>query len=438
MTTTVTKTLGIDYADFNAFAAALPASLVTADQQWILQVPNTSEFSFTTAQTISGKTCDATRNVIIRPSSGQGFADNAGVLTNPYFYDATKGAAVTTNLQSADCFSFLLDYMEIRGIQWKVSPTSGSFIGLKCVGTSQIVEGNIVSYLSSGSQPPLQVGDNGKDNSVARSNLVYAPQSTGGVIDLSYSANTQVIGNTVIAAVGNNGIAAQFTSGVCKNNAIFGPATPIHSNLTTNATKNATNAATINGSSSLTSLTQSAQFFGASDFRLKSGNSLAGAGVAVTGWTVDALKQTLSSPPQIGAPGVVAGSTLTTAISWTEGADVTALAVTVGSGSVTATAAWTEGADVVAITGTASPVLGTITTPVLKNNTGTILASETGVVVNVYNASTGALVVRKTGQASSAGGVVTVTDALIVTGISYAYEVVLASNGRRLPLATAT
>jgi hypothetical protein len=87
---------------------------------------------------------------------------------------------------------------------------------------------------------------------------------------------------------------------------------------------------------------------------------------------------------------------------------------------------------------TAAVASGIITTPVMKNNTGTILASEAGVVVNVYNATTGALVVRKTGLTSSAGGVVTLTDVAIVTGTAYSYEVVLATNGRRLPVATAT
>lgn len=85
-----------------------------------------------------------------------------------------------------------------------------------------------------------------------------------------------------------------------------------------------------------------------------------------------------------------------------------------------------------------SRAAGIITTPVLKNNTGTILASETGVIVNVYDSGTGALVVQKTGQVSDGSGVVTISSPLIYAGTSYAYEVVLASNGRRLPLATAT
>ena len=80
---------------------------------------------------------------------------------------------------------------------------------------------------------------------------------------------------------------------------------------------------------------------------------------------------------------------------------------------------------------------GTITTPVMKNNTGTVLANETGVIVNVYNASTGALIVQKTGQTSNASGIVTISDALIVPATTYAYEVVLTGSRRRLPTASA-
>ena len=75
-------------------------------------------------------------------------------------------------------------------------------------------------------------------------------------------------------------------------------------------------------------------------------------------------------------------------------------------------------------------------TPVLKNNSGTVLASETGVACNVYNASTGALVVRKTGLTSSAAGIVSITDAAMAAGTTYAYEIVL-SAARRMPVAAA-
>lgn len=89
--------------------------------------------------------------------------------------------------------------------------------------------------------------------------------------------------------------------------------------------------------------------------------------------------------------------------------------------------------------GTLGVAPGVITTPVLKNNTGTILASVSGVVANVYNPTTGALVVRKTGLSSNGSGIVAITDAALVPGTSYVYEIDLsaASLGRRLPVGVA-
>jgi hypothetical protein len=134
---------------------------------------------------------------------------------------------------------------------------------------------------------------------------------------------------------------------------------------------------------------------------------------------------------------------VTLAAAWTEGSEVIAVTGTVAGGGgptpITAAAAWTEGSDTIAATGTVSaPGTGSFVTPELKNNTGTLLANETGVVVNIYNVTTGALVVRKTGLTSNASGIVTVNDALIVAATTYAYEVVLTANGRILPVAVAS
>lgn len=87
---------------------------------------------------------------------------------------------------------------------------------------------------------------------------------------------------------------------------------------------------------------------------------------------------------------------------------------------------------------TIAAAAGTITTPPLKNNTGSLLASLSGWTVNVYNASTGALVLHKTGLSTDAAGVLTVTDAALTAATTYAYEPVHATYGRRLPTATAS
>lgn len=82
---------------------------------------------------------------------------------------------------------------------------------------------------------------------------------------------------------------------------------------------------------------------------------------------------------------------------------------------------------------------GVITTPVLKNNTGTILASVSGIVANIYHPTTGVLVVRKTGLSSDGSGIVTISDVLLSAGTTYAYELDLSatSQGRRLPTGVA-
>ena len=83
---------------------------------------------------------------------------------------------------------------------------------------------------------------------------------------------------------------------------------------------------------------------------------------------------------------------------------------------------------------------GKLTTPVLKNNAGTILANVTGVVVNVYHPLTGVLIVRKIGLTSNASGVVVIQDSLITPTLSYAVEIDLSATvqGRRLPILVGT
>ena len=81
---------------------------------------------------------------------------------------------------------------------------------------------------------------------------------------------------------------------------------------------------------------------------------------------------------------------------------------------------------------------GVIATPALKNNAGTVLANETGVTVYVYNPTTGALVVKKTGQTTSASGVLTVTDALIAAGTQYRVVIVLGSGAEGMDKITAS
>lgn len=132
-----------------------------------------------------------------------------------------------------------------------------------------------------------------------------------------------------------------------------------------------------------------------------------------------------------GVDATAPGATLTTTASLVAGSASGAAAGTAPGATLTAVATLTAGT----ATGSTS---GTLTTLPMKNNTGTLLANETGIVLNIYNQSTGALIVQKTGVTTNASGIATVTDALIAAGTTYAYEPVLTGGRRRLPLKAAT
>lgn len=92
MPTIVTKTVGTtgrDYSTLTAALAALPSNLVTADQAWVFELYNDSEF--TENINLTGVTTDATRNITIRAASGQGFRNHANKLTNALRYNQSFG-----------------------------------------------------------------------------------------------------------------------------------------------------------------------------------------------------------------------------------------------------------------------------------------------------------------------------------------------------------
>ena len=142
-----------------------------------------------------------------------------------------------------------------------------------------------------------------------------------------------------------------------------------------------------------------------------------------TSFTYDGASDTFAF--QLYADGVTVGTPQTVTITVGE-------VVHVAEGALTAGSAQVSGAAVHSVAGT-----GSISTPPIKNNTGTLLANVSGWTVNVYNVSTGAFVVQKTGLATDASGVLTITDSAIVAATTYSYEPVHATYGRRLPTAVA-
>jgi hypothetical protein len=85
-----------------------------------------------------------------------------------------------------------------------------------------------------------------------------------------------------------------------------------------------------------------------------------------------------------------------------------------------------------------SSAAGTLTTAPLKNNTGTLLANQTGATAYIHNMTTGALIVAKTGQTTNASGVMVVSDPLILPATQYRIVIKLASAAEGLDKLTAT
>ena len=78
MTTVVTKSIGSNGRDYTTIAlawAAVPSDLVAADEQWILEVYNDTEFSARVG-VLAAKTTDATRYITIRAAAGESFKDS--------------------------------------------------------------------------------------------------------------------------------------------------------------------------------------------------------------------------------------------------------------------------------------------------------------------------------------------------------------------------
>lgn len=63
--------------------------------------------------------------------------------------------------------------------------------------------------------------------------------------------------------------------------------------------------------------------------------------------------------------------------------------------------------------------VGVITLPAMKNNTGTVNASDTGITVDVYSIATGALVERFTSETTDASGICSVSSSNLTPGTSY-------------------
>jgi len=78
-----------------------------------------------------------------------------------------------------------------------------------------------------------------------------------------------------------------------------------------------------------------------------------------------------------------------------------------------------------------------MTLPPLKNNTGTVLASESAATAHVYSLA-GVWLTTKVGMTTNGSGVMTFTDPALEAGTTYRVVVVLASSAEGMVNVEAT
>lgn len=443
MATIVEKTIGTtgDYATIDAWFAACPADLVAADQVWRGLLQN-QEFVIGASLVFTGKTVDSTRYVELTTQAGASFLDHANKATNALRYNAANGAAIRLTAASTIALLIQQRYTRISKIQIQAPNIASASSAISVSGTNGLYA-DIDKCIIEGGTTTSSNGVVLLNTSVIRNCAIIqnGTAAASPIINLILASTaincTMVSISTTLTA----GIKCTYAASTVKNIYV--------GNVSANVTGTAPTKTNCYSSFAETGFTlapfSTATFenitAGSVDLRLKAGSVLLDAGVTdATNSATDILgvARPQGASYDVGAYELPVASSPAAVMSWTEGTETVSVSGNVAIVGAALAVAWTEGNETVSIVANSASTNGTITTPVLKNNSGSILASESGVIVNIYNITTGALIVQKTGQASSAGGIVTVSDALIIPATSYAYEVILAENGRRLPTAAAT
>ncbi len=469
-----TKTIGLsgrDYSTVAAWASYVNALTLTGPE--VGEVYNDGgPVTDTVAVSITGYSgANSTNTVTLKAAAGQSFRDNP---TNALRYNSANGASLVTSANSAIGYTvgpyFIFDGLMIT------NSSGGTYV--ISIGNNSTIQNCIVRSVTSGF-PVIQTNSNPNVNIY---NCIV--HHTNGGLGINTTANGLVVTNSLIIATGPTGsfgFRQQYSSGVpplVKNTAVFGFTTDFQNTSSSLCAANATDKATFGGTNwgsnggqtSITSSEWISVTTGSEDFRLSnSSTKLKDLGVTTTlitdivgttrpqGAAYDIGPWELAGGASLAsniATTVTTSSNLSTQVLLAGNLAVTSsitavfnnnlLAANVSSiavvqGNLTTSIRFASNlVNVSVLSASLDNNLIGFNTPPLKNNTGQLLANETNVVVNVYNSTTGALVIRKTGLASDSFGVVQVRDLALSAGVTYSYEVVLQTNGRRLPTATAS
>lgn len=415
----ITKTIGSaggrDYSDLTSWAAALPANLVTDGNSYVASMYADSEFLDTTGGSspylnLTGFTTDATHTITITAAAGQAWCDNTSSVGG---YVAADGVAIRRTDHRSTVIECDVNFVTISRLQLSGGRTAINVIGDNATITNCVLEtfnnngvvnvngGNgtivnnfiIVNHASNGSFA-IGIGRNGSNGPAV---VVYNT-----IVRVSdYSAGDPVVGN-------HYGWSGTFT-----NNAFFGFSSTYDTAGMT-GTNNGTDQSSVTGSSSdQVSLTYANQFTTTTttgeDFRLKSGNSLAGNGITYTGISTDAYGTTRAGSPAIGAFEPSAGPS-----SSTYGITGTCAVAGIGSSQATTTGAVTGFSTVAGVGSSQAVTIGA------ANGTSAVAAVGSSLFTGTGTANgTSTVAATGTSQAVTTGSV-TASAAVAATGTSQA------------------
>ena len=266
---------GRDFSTLQAAAASFGSkSLVADDEQIILEVHNDSIFLISGNIDFSSLTTDATRNLIIRPASGDSLWDNLGTDGIRY-YGTSKGVTFSQSWGAA--LSFILpSYTKVQNLQlynygssrggWFVNSSGGATVEVTgCLFFSDITDGYVGWFY----------------HTMKNCYIISTGALTNGAGVLR-CRNGAVVDSTVVvrpsdavANIGSTGIIQNYGNATIRNCAVFGFGAAVHINGNVEV-NNASEEAT--GTTGLINLTFTDQFvnttLSAMDLRIKVSGSL--------------------------------------------------------------------------------------------------------------------------------------------------------------------
>ncbi len=270
MTTEVIKTIrasGGDYTTLSAWEAALPASLVTADEQHTAVCYNDWPSGLVDTVAISGSTTDATRYIKVTVAEGH---RHDGIPQSGFYI---KKSATYGFILSAGSSYSVVEWLDSYNTATSVQQGDGITLGAYCVGRYLISKAGryafTVSANASASRPRLE------------NSLGYGSQYGSFTANYYYGTidNCTFTGNT--SGVYPNGTNARILvrNTVCYNNTtnFYVPSSSCYESGSSN---NAASSGTPPGADSFSSAVTSSDFADSAnnDFHLVSGSALIGAG----------------------------------------------------------------------------------------------------------------------------------------------------------------